>query len=188
MIQRLFLVVSLAMLAACSTTSYTQGVPNLVQVRPDVWRSGEPTTLSEWRYLYSLGIRHSIKLNFDSEGSDGLANLVGIEVHTVSIEPRTNEDELIPALADVFERPAADRIAEVRRLVLRIRDAHGADGGWLVHCQNGHDRTGLTVGMIRVVIDGWTKGQAYHEMLARGFHPELIGLAREWISFEGAKR
>jgi hypothetical protein len=152
-----------------------------------VWRSGQPTTLAQWQYLYGLGIRHSIKLNFDSEGSDGLANLAGIEVHPVSIEPRTNADGLIPALVDVFERPAADRMLELRRLILEIKVMNGNEGAWLIHCQNGHDRTGLAVGMVRVLVDKWGKEEAYHEMLKRGFHPELIGLLLEWHALNAEK-
>ena len=171
-------------LVACATNQYTHGIPNLVQVRLDVWRSGQPTTLEQWQYLYDLGIRHSVKLDFDTEGPDNLARRAGIEVHPVSIEPRTNADGLIDILVDIFERPAADRIAEARQLILRIRDAHGTEGGWLVHCKNGHDRTGLIVGEIRVLVDGWDKKKAYDEMIARGFHPELLGLLREWHAFE----
>jgi hypothetical protein len=186
MLKRLVLL-SFLVLAACSTTSYTHGIPNLVQVRTDVWRSGQPTALDQWRYLYSIGIRHSIKLNFDSEGSDGLANLAGIVVYPVSIEPRTNADGLIPALVDVFERPAADRMLELRRLILEIKVMNGNEGAWLIHCQNGHDRTGLAVGMVRVLVDKWGKEEAYHEMLKRGFHPELIGLLLEWHALNAEK-
>ena len=69
----------LALVCACSTMIYTHGVPNLIQVRPDVWRSGQPVSLDQWQYLASLGVRHSLKLDFDSEGTDDLARLAGID-------------------------------------------------------------------------------------------------------------
>ena len=175
---------SMLVFVSCATNRYTHGIPNLVQVRPDVWRSGQPTTIEQWTYLRSLGIRHSIKLDFESEGTDDLANLSGIEVHPVGIEPRTNSDGLIDALVDVFERPAQDRMVEIKRLVNEIGKTQVASGGWLIHCKNGHDRTGMTVGFVRVIVDKWDKKKAYDEMLARGFHPELIGLLREWSAFE----
>jgi len=173
------------LVSACSTTKYTHGIPNLVQVRSDVWRSGQPTTLEQWKYLHDeLGIRNSVKLDFDSEGTDDSARLFGVEVYSISIEPRTDADALIPAVVDVIERPEQDRIAELKRVVGKIKSANGSSGAWLVHCKNGHDRTGMAIGFIRVLVDGWTKKMAYDEMLARGFHPELIGLVREWHAFE----
>ena len=167
---------------ACSATSYTHGIPNLVQVRADVWRSGQPTSLDQWQYLYGLGIRHSIKLDFDSEGTDDLARVAGIEVRTLSIEPQTDPDGLGPLLADLVRRPAADRIAALKDAIREIKA--GGAGGWLIHCKNGHDRTGLAVGLVRVIVDGWDKPRAWKEMLARGFHPELVGLLREWWAEE----
>jgi hypothetical protein len=150
-----------------------------------VWRSGQPTTLEQWKYLYDvLGIRHSIKLDFDSEGTDDFARPIGIEVLPVGIQPMTGSEGIIPAVVDIVERPAQDRIAELRRIIEVIRHTNGASGGWLVHCKNGHDRTGLAIGFIRVLADGWTKKKAYDEMLSRGFHLELIGLVREWRNFE----
>ena len=170
---------------SCSTTKYTHDIPNLVQVRSDVWRSGQPTTLKQWQYLHDvLGVRHSIKLDFDTEGPDNLARLAGIEVHRISIEPRTDPDGLIPAVVDILERPAKDRIAELKRVIDEVKTANGSSGVWLVHCKNGHDRTGLAVGFIRVLVDQWSKKRAYEEMIARGFHPELLGLLREWHALE----
>ena len=173
---------ALCFLPGCSSTIYTHGIPNLVQVRAAVWRSGQPTSLDQWQYLYGLGVRHSIKLDFDDEGTDDLARVAGIEVRMLGIEPRVDPDGLIPAIAEVIERPAADHIAAIKAAVQEIK----ADGqsGWLIHCKNGHDRTGLVVGFVRIAVDGWTKAQAWHEMLARGFHPELIGLLREWWAEE----
>ena len=160
----------------------------MVQVRSDVWRSGQPTTLEQWQYLHDvLGVRQSIKLNFDSEGTDDLARLAGIDVYPVGIEPRTDANGLIPAIVDVIERPAKDRVEELKRIIGEIKVANGSRGVWLVHCKNGHDRTGLAVGFIRVLVDQWTKKQAYEEMLARGFHPELLGLLREWHNLEETK-
>jgi len=67
-------------LFGCSPTIYTRGVPNLVQVGPGLWRSGQPTTIDSWNYLKSLGINHIVKLNFDSEGSDDEATMSPLHV------------------------------------------------------------------------------------------------------------
>ena len=73
----------------CASSNYTHGVPNLVQVRPDVWRSGQPATTDAWDYLASLGIQHVIKLDFDDEGVDTEGGLRGMEILKVPIEPTT---------------------------------------------------------------------------------------------------
>jgi tyrosine-protein phosphatase SIW14 len=52
-----------------------------------------------------------------------------------------------------------------------------------VHCTHGQDRTGLVVGLYRTIHDGWTKTDAYREMLQLGFHPELRGLREFWEDF-----
>ena len=43
------------LLSACSPTVTSHGVPNLVQVEPGIWRSGQPTA-DGWVYLKSLGV------------------------------------------------------------------------------------------------------------------------------------
>jgi protein tyrosine/serine phosphatase len=172
--------VALGLMLACGcavTTRYDHEVPNLVQVRNDVWRSGQPRTLDGWRYLEKLGIRHVIKLDFADEGDDSAAAAFGITVHEVSIEPTTKAG-FVDSVENVFATPDKKQIEEIERLVEQIREARGSQGGWLIHCFNGHDRTGLVVGYIRIVVDGWDKNHAWSEMLDRGFHPELIGLDR----------
>ena len=45
-----------------------------------------------------------------------------------------------------------------------------------VHCQFGQDRTGLIVGLFRVLHDHWEPRDAYNEMLQVGFHRSLVFL------------
>jgi len=144
---------------SCSSTTYTHGVPNLVQVDTGVWRSGQPETPEAWAYLKSLGIKRVVKLNF--EGSDDGARSIYLP-----IEP--NGD-----VVTVLEKPNAAHVdAAVAALALR--------NGVLVHCTRGLDRTGEIVGIYRVRSDHWKKSAARREMLARGYHPELIGLDEYW--------
>jgi protein tyrosine/serine phosphatase len=153
-------------LCSCSPTTYTHGVPNLVQVDPGVWRSGQPTTPAAWAYLKSLGIKRVVKLNFESEGTDDGARAVGMEVLYVPIEP--NGD-----VFTVVEKPDA---AHVDAAVTALAEG----GGTLVHCTHGEDRTGEVVAVHRVRNDHWPKSVAHREMLARGFHEELVGLDAYW--------
>jgi protein tyrosine/serine phosphatase len=155
-------------------------VANLFQVDAGVWRSAQPTTQAQWQHLKDLGVRHVVKLNFDSEGSDEGARAVGIEVHDLSIQP-ADDGHIVENVKDTLKRPDAEKIAEAERIL-------AAGGGVLVHCTHGHDRTGLVVGLHRVLHDGWTKEAAYREMIERHFHPELHGLHEYWEKFDGTLR
>ena len=155
------------------------GVPNLQYVRANVYRSGQPTA-EGWDYLRTLfdGKRvRVLKLNFDDEGSDEPARLMGWDVRELGIEPRTNPGGLIHAVGEVFEKPAHDVWAEIEQQIL-LMDVTGET--YLIHCVNGHDRTGLACGHVRVLLDGWTKEAAHAEMLQLGFHLEMVGLDRQW--------
>ncbi len=176
MLARRFTLLLVALSLGCAGSRVLDhGVPNLVQVRPDVYRSGQPTTAEGWDYLRTLGVRHVVKLNFADEGSDDGAAAAGIAVHDVAVQPSTRG-------IDVWSAPSPARMAELLALVERVRDAGGREGSWLIHCQNGHDRTGLVVGMVRIVADGWEPRRAWDEMIARGYHAALPGL--DWAFYE----
>lgn len=138
------------------------GIPNFHQVAPGVYRGGQPTTVNDWLTLRNLGVTNVIKLNLSSEGSDTLAEAMGMRVlhlpidmsHQAFIKPGTNV----------------------------IRQAVGAiKPGTFIHCLHGQDRTGLVIACKRVWQDGWTKERAQQEMLALGFHVELVGLYHFWL-------
>jgi protein tyrosine/serine phosphatase len=46
-----------------------------------------------------------------------------------------------------------------------------------VHCKHGQDRTGLVIGLERVINEGWTPAAAWNEMLEHGFHVGFLGLS-----------
>lgn len=189
--KKILFVLSLAIAAlACSHNKIVNGVPNLVQVRSNVWRAGQPT-VEGWRYLVQVfGPKtvHVIKLDFESEGSDAYAASLGFDVHSLGIDPRTNPDGLTTAVEEVFKRPTAITWREVVRLIGTIPSVDDGRQVWLFHCVNGHDRTGLAIGHVRVIVDGWTKKEAWKEMLAHGYHSELIGLDEEWRLFKSSRK
>src|SRR4029079_7337114 len=45
-----------------------------------------------------------------------------------------------------------------------------------VHCAHGQDRTGLVIGLERVIDEGWQPKAAHDEMVKLGFHMEFVGL------------
>jgi protein tyrosine/serine phosphatase len=171
----LWLVIVLsASFMACTPTVYTQGVPNLVQVdaQRNIWRSGQPVTAESWAYLRKLGITTVVKLNFEEEGSDQGANAAGMVVVYVPIEPKGDLLSVVEPI-NTSNVMAAVTAASV--------------GNSLVHCTHGQDRTGATVGALRVLTFGWTKDQAWKEMTANHFHWELPVLMGWWLAFTGKK-
>ena len=45
-----------------------------------------------------------------------------------------------------------------------------------LHCKHGRDRTGMMIGLYRVLIEGWTPKDAYVEMKDLGFRTYLYAL------------
>jgi protein tyrosine/serine phosphatase len=167
--------------AGCQTPPppKTGEVPqNFVQVSPGVWRSAQPTNPDEWKYVKSQGVRHVVKLNFDSEGSDADAIAAGLDVHVLSIQPEGDKD-LFDNIKNTFVGPDVAKLIEAENII-------AAGGGVLVHCTHGQDRTGLVIGLHRVMHEHESKAEAYDEMLRYNFHPELHGLHEFWEDFTGA--
>lgn len=169
------------LITACTPTIYDHGIPNLHQVDVGVWRTGQITTAAGWTYLQQIthGKRiHIIKLNFANEGSDALATAAGYDVHDLAIQPQ-GDQSIWDDVASAFKRPDP-KLIDAAEVFLATATS---DDVWIVHCTHGMDRTGLVVGMHRVLHDHWTKEAAYAEMLKYNFHPELHGVHEAWEDF-----
>jgi hypothetical protein len=147
---------------------YTSGVPNLARVDApsNVWRSGQVTTPEGWVYLRSLGVKHVVKLNAESEGSDQGALDAGMDVTYLPIEPEGG-------FFSIFKAPDTESIRLAAHLLVRPDT--------LVHCTHGQDRTGIAVGAYRMLVDGWHKSSAWHEMIDHNYHWELPALTAWWL-------
>ena len=139
----------------------TSGIPNLFAVDQDILRGGQPSA-DGWSYLKSQGITDVVKLNEESEASDAVAISMGMVVHYFPI----------PWWRQMIWRPKQSDLVSAVALV----KPHT-----FIHCEHGQDRTGLVVGCFRLK-QGWTKTDAYAEMLAHEFHPALQGLQGRWNS------
>ncbi|MBI2387006.1 MAG: tyrosine-protein phosphatase [Elusimicrobia bacterium] len=153
------------------STSTAEGVPNFREVSPGVYRGGHPTAAG-WAFLRGKGVRTVVKLHLASEGSDDEAAALGMTVIDASGPPAT--------IKDVFGAP------EPERLMLAVESLRDESlRPVYVHCLHGEDRTGLVVGLYRVLHDGKTKAAAYREMRLHGFHRSLRGLRAVWKRFNG---
>lgn len=134
------------------------GIPNFSEVEPLIYRGGQPTQ-EGWGYLKSIGVTQVIKLNEDSESVDNVPD--GMTLFKVQI----------PLSQQIITEPNAQYLSDAVGFI---------EPNTFVHCEHGKDRTGLVIGMYRVIKQGWTKARAYDEMITFGFHPELFGLAKAW--------
>jgi hypothetical protein len=160
-------------LACHANTWKVDGVPNLGRVvwpgRAPIYRGGQFEGAAQTRVLLALEVTDILKLNGEDEGSDLMAEEAGICVHRVPIPPSTK------AWLSVFEEPRPEALAELRAHVEQMREPGRT---WYIHCKNGHDRTGLAVMLVRVLLDGWQPLQAYEEARQWGYHHQIPGLDR----------
>lgn len=136
-------------------------IPNLAEVEGTILRGGQPADDTAWNRLKSSGITRIIKLNLESEGSEIGAVKAGLSPLYCPID-----------LADqIIFRPKYETVMDA---------VNAIQPGTFIHCEHGQDRTGLVVGCYRVLKQGWTKDDAWAEMMQHGFHPELLGLTLFW--------
>jgi protein tyrosine/serine phosphatase len=162
--RRKFLVFS-AVVSVCPTSVFArdarwaqplvlEGVPNLNQVAPNLYRSAQPTAAGFKAAEDKLKLQTVISLrNFHSDAD--LVKGTKIELQSVPMNAwHVMNEEVISAL--------------------KLIKAAQAKGPVLLHCQHGADRTGVVVAMYRIVYQGWSKEQALDEMENGGFHFHAI--------------
>jgi protein tyrosine/serine phosphatase len=142
-------------------TSIANGIPNLfcVDQAQNIWRGGQPSDAG-WRWLCGQGIEAVVKLNTENEGSDFDAKALGMTIARIPM----------PWWRQVIYRPAQDDLVEAVKVIVQNS---------FIHCEHGQDRTGIVVACYRLS-QGWSKDDAWLEMIAHGFHESLGGLWRAW--------
>jgi protein tyrosine/serine phosphatase len=123
------------------------GVPNLHQITPTLYRSEQPTALG-FRNLEKLGIRTVINLRAFNSDDD--------EVRGTSL--RTERVKILTWNID------DNHVVDVMRML-----RHPENGPYLIHCQHGADRTGLMSAMYRILEQGWSVDDALAELTGGGY-------------------
>ena len=123
------------------------GVPNLHQITPTLYRSEQPTPLG-FQNLEKLGIRTVINLR---AFNDDLDELRGTSLRAVHVPVRT------------WHLETEDVVAVMREL------RQPENGPFLIHCQHGADRTGLMSAMYRMLEQDWTADDALAELVDGGY-------------------
>ena len=154
----------------------TNGVPNLVQFHPGMWRMGQPVNADAWRALQRVVAPSNqrvvvVKLNDDAEGDDSPARLVGWLVLKNPIPPEDDKPW------SVLLKPKPEDVQGVVKTILTAKE-EGVTVVW--HCTHGRDRTGLISAIVGMRLLGWTKKEAWQNMLDHGFRWELPNLDAYW--------
>lgn len=154
------------------------GIPNLVEVAPRLYRMGQPADVMAWNHLASRigepgGRVLVVKLNSEAEGSDAsVVDFIGWRLVVATIPPEENEP------LSVLTKP--DPVL-VRKIVREIAEAYEHGDTVIWHCTEGRDRTGLITGLVGMRLLGWSKSQAWDDMISHGFRWELPALDAYWM-------
>ncbi len=159
-------------------TTTTVGVDNVVQIAPGMWRMGQPSP-EAWPALARLVNPEFkrvtvVKLDDEDEGSDDyVLGLYGWTLVKVPMPPFDDKPWT------VLEKP--DK-ASVNRAMQSILDARARGEVVVWHCVHGRDRTGLISALVGMRLFGWSKAQAWQDMIAHGFRWELPDLDAYWLT------
>jgi protein tyrosine/serine phosphatase len=126
----------------------------LTRVNERLWRADQPAT-TDLEQLHELGIRTIVNLRRE-------------EGRTIAAERRAAEMLGMRFLNFRFYGIFG---ASTRFLDAILAELHRPEnGGVLVHCKNGCDRTSLVIGLYRVLFEGWDPDRAWREEFVRHGH------------------
>ena len=122
------------------------GLPNLHQVDTTLYRSAQPEAQAP-DSVRRLGITTVISLR-SSKKDEALFKGAGVTLVHIPVNTWSIGD------------------SDITRALRAIRQAKGPV---LLHCMHGADRTGLTMAMYRIIMQGWSREDAKREMLEGGY-------------------
>lgn len=126
------------------------GVSNFAEVTPNLYRGGQPVN-GGFESLKKMGVDTIIDLRLTGAKKEGKeARKLGMEFVAMPWHCLHPKDDV------------------TAKFLKYLRDH--PDRKIFVHCRYGDDRTGMMIAAYRMAVEGWTAGEARHEMNAFGFH------------------
>jgi len=156
---------------------YTQGIPNLHNFAPGMWRTGLPPDQASWNALRAIVEEPNrrvtkVVLHDDAEGDESPAYAFGWNVIKVPLTPEDDKP------LTVFVKP---KKSDVDKAVNAILDAHARGDVVVWGCVHDRDRGGMISALVGMRLFGWTKDYAWKYAISTGLRWELPDLDAYWI-------
>lgn len=156
---RLYLVLWSLVLFFHTTELFALEIPHFAQVTGQISRGGRPNQ-KDLQELFQNKYKLIINLENNAVAiaqENRWAHDIGMQDISIPMEwrvPPSDQqiDEILALLSDESHHPV------------------------FIHCKHGQDRTGLLIGLYRVLVQQWSPEKAYNEMVELGFHPEYTAL------------
>jgi protein tyrosine/serine phosphatase len=146
------LVVALSSLQA-QANGASRPIDRFLEISPGLYRGGRPAIAEGMDQLATLGVKTILDFE-DSSGAirdeQAASEQRGIKFYSFEMNAfKTPDDNAVDQALDIMADPEAQPV--------------------FVHCKEGRDRTGLMVGLYRVLKEGWDPAKAWQEMRDDGF-------------------
>jgi len=135
-------------------------VAKFAAVTPNIYRGARPTAAD----LANLRSQYQIRADINLEDS---ASAVAADQSASS----SLGISFLPTPLNPYAEPSDQ---DINGVLAELQDPRNFPV--YVHCHYGEDRTGLVIGLYRVLVQGMPAAQAYQEMKSFGYHPGLKGL------------
>jgi len=136
-------------------------VPNFEKVSREIWRGGVPSDQA-LKALAHDGAKTIVDLRMDGSGVNKEGDCVkrlGMKYYHFPLGFNAPEPDKLRGILAIMTNPANQPV--------------------FVHCRQGADRTGMLIGIYRMVWQGWTFPRTWDEMRKHGFKPFLLTMKRQ---------
>lgn len=144
-------------------------VINFERVSPTLMRGGAPS-VQALKELKSAGVKTIVNLRGDggaSKREERAAKEIGLDYYNIPMGYADPNLAKVSSVLDIMRDPAKQPV--------------------YLHCMHGADRTGMMVGIHRILSDGWQFDKAYSEMRTHHFKPFLIPMRRTVQAFASGR-
>ncbi|MBX9948565.1 MAG: tyrosine-protein phosphatase [Candidatus Obscuribacterales bacterium] len=144
-------------------------VMNFERVSPTLMRGGAPS-FQALKELKAAGVKTIVNLRGvggASKKEERAAKEIGLDYYNIPMGYSDPNLAKVSSVLDIMRDPAKQPV--------------------YLHCMQGADRTGMMVGIHRILADGWQFDKAYSEMRSHHFKPFLIPMRRTVQAFANGR-